>query len=310
MQEITVKIPATIANVCVGFDVMGLALAEPFDLLKVQLKDEPGIELINEIEGVDMPLTIDDNCASVSALEVLKVVGKPNQGIKIYFIKKIRPGSGLGSSAASAAGAAYAVNELLGRPLTTNELIPYAMAGEEVASKAWHADNVAPAILGGFTLIRENEPLDIVQVPYPSDLRVIALHPEIVIKTSEARAVLPEKIPMGTGAKQWANLGAFVVGLATEDFGLISRSMNDYVAEPYRAKLIPGFDELKHAAIQAGALGFGISGSGPTVFAFVNGLELADQVYRAMGACYTELGVAPFDIYNTSINQNGPVVVD
>ena len=217
-----------------------------------------------------------------------------NNGFKIDINKKIKPGSGIGSSAASAAGAVFAVNELLGKPFSKKELIQYAMAGESFASGVPHADNLAPVILGGFTLVRDNKCLDVISLPSPPDL-IVTIH---------SRSILKKNIPLNKAVQQWGNLGAFVSALYTNDYDLISRSINDKVIEPIRSMLIPKYQEVKEAALESGALGSGISGSGPSIFALSRGKLNAKKVGDAMKTVYASIDLE-FDIHYSHINKKG-----
>ena len=265
MNHVSVFAPASVANISCGFDVLGVCLDNIGDTLHIQETSKPGIE-ITEIIGQDLPLDPKKNVASVAGMALL-ADHKSNRGFEIKIEKGIKAGSGIGSSSASAAGAVVGINHLLGNPYTRNELISFAMKGERVACGTAHADNVSPVLLGGFTLVRSLKPLDVVTLNSPLELVVTIIHPEIEIKTADARAVLLDKLHLKQAVAQTANLGALVTGLFKEDYELIRRSLVDHIVEPVRSMLIPGFGELKKAANEAGALGTGISGSGPSVFA-------------------------------------------
>jgi len=225
-------------------------------------------------------------------------------GFQIDIEKKIKPGSGVGSSAASAAGAVFGINQLLGAPYTNNELIRFALAGEAIASGAAHADNLAPVLLGGFTLVRSNKTLDVIKLPNPSELVATVIHPNIELKTIHSRAILKPTIPLNKAIEQWGNLGAFVSALYTEDYDLLSRSMKDKVIEPYRAMLIPKFEQTRQAALKSGALGSGISGSGPSIFALSRGMQTAKKVGEAMADVYKKLDLE-HQLYFSKINTEG-----
>ena len=231
-----------------------------------------------------------------------------NFGIELTIHKGFSPGSGLGSSAASAAGAAFGANQLLGNIYSTLELTKFAMFGEEVACGTQIADNVAAAIYGGFVLVRSYEPLDIIKLPVPSELRVVAIHPQIAIKTKDARAVLPAKIALKDAVTQWANVGGLISGLYTDNYKLISNSLVDVVAEPARKTLIPFFDEVKNSALKAGALGAGISGSGPTIFALCKGDEVAKKVYNSIQENYKNRGI-DFEMFISKVNPEGIKII-
>jgi len=214
------------------------------------------------------------------------------------------PGSGIGSSAASSAAAAFAGNLLLGNIFSVDELVRFAMEGERLASGAPHADNVAPALYGGITLVRSYEPLDIVQINVPRELFCVIIHPEIEIKTSVARGLLDPHLPLATAVRQWGNVGGLVAGLYSEDYDLIGRSLEDYVAEPKRSGLIPGFRDLKERAIASGALGAGISGSGPSVFALCRGESSAAAVLVSMQEVMTKARIS-FNAYMSPVSLRG-----
>ncbi|MEM9001403.1 MAG: homoserine kinase [Bacteroidota bacterium] len=302
MEEIKIFCPATIANVSCGFDVLGLALNAIGDEMTVRKKGSNGIA-ITKVLGQQLPLETHKNVAGVAAMALLQEIDH-KIGFEIEIHKKIKPGSGIGSSAASSAGAVWAINQLLGNPFSKRELVYFAMQGEKLASNVPHADNVAPAIYGGFTLIRSYDPLDIVPIHTPKALFATVIHPQIEIKTSESRKILKANIPLEKGIRQWGNLGGLISGLYTEDFELISRSLEDHIVEPIRSILIPGFNDIKNEAIKAGALGCGISGSGPSIFALSKGKENANRVANAMKDIYKTIGV-DFDLHVSKVNLNG-----
>ena len=306
MNEIKLFCPATIANVSCGFDVLGLCLESVGDTMTISKTTIKGVRII-EIIGADLPLETDRNVAGVAALSLLNAL-QPDFGFDISISKNIKAGSGIGSSAASAAGAVYGINKLLGSPFITKELVPFAMQGEKLASGTAHADNVAPALLGGFTLIRSYEPLDIITIPSPANLYVTVIHPQIELKTQDARSVLKENISLKKATIQCGNLGGLISGLYTSDYELIGRSLHDELVEPVRSILIPKFDALKAAAIAAGALGGGISGSGPSVFALSKGEATARKVADAMAAIMNETGI-PFEVHVSPINSEGIKVI-
>ena len=302
MKSIRVFCPGTIANVSCGFDVLGLSLAGVGEYMTVTQTTTKGIT-ISEITGQDLPLETAKNVAGVAGLALLEALGS-EAGFDIKIEKKIKAGSGIGSSAASSAGAVWAINHLLGNPYTTIELIPFAMEGERLASGVAHADNVAPALLGGFTLVRSTDPLDVVSLPSPRELYATVIHPQIEIKTADSRRILKSSLSLKDAITQWGNVGGLVAGLYREDYELIGRSLQDVVIEPVRSILIPGFDEIKAAALNAGALGCGISGSGPSVFALSKGADKAHEVAQQLKVVYTPMGI-PFDIHISNINEKG-----
>ncbi|AEM71484.1 homoserine kinase [Allomuricauda ruestringensis DSM 13258] len=302
MEEIKVFCPATIANVSCGFDVLGLALDSVGDEMTIRKTSEKGIR-ITKIIGQDLPLETDKNVAGVAALALMEK-SDYDGGFEIEIDKRIKPGSGIGSSAASSTGAVWGINELLGKPFSNLELVKFAMQGEKLASDVAHADNVAPAIYGGFTLVRSYNPLDIIPIPTPSELFATVIHPQIEIKTSDSRKILKTTISMQQGIQQWGNLGGLIAGLFQNDYDLIGRSLHDHIVEPIRSILIPAFDDIKANALKVGALGSGISGSGPSIFALSKGEEIAQQVAESMKETYQNIGV-DFDIHISKVNSQG-----
>ena len=302
MEEIKIFCPATIANVSCGFDVLGLALDAVGDTMIVRKSAEKGIR-ITKIIGQELPLETKKNVAGVAGLALLEKSGFEG-GFEIEIDKNIKPGSGIGSSAASSAGAVWGMNELLGRPFSKLELVKFAMQGEQLASSVAHADNVAPALFGGFTLVRSYNPLDIVPIPTPDELFATVIHPQIEIKTSDSRKILKTNISLEKGIQQWGNVGGLIAGLFQSDYDLIGRSLEDHIIEPIRSILIPGFDQIKSGAIESGALGCGISGSGPSIFALSKGEDVAKIVAQSMDKIYSDVGI-PFDIHISKINTKG-----
>lgn len=301
-NEIKVFCPATVANISCGFDVLGVALDSVGDEMTIRKVSEKGIK-ITKLTGQDLPKETLNNVAGVAGNAFL-LAADYDGGFEIEIYKKIKPGSGIGSSAASSAGAVWAMNHLLGNPFSKTELVKFAMEGERLASDVAHADNVAPALFGGFTLVRSYSPLDVITIPAPSELYVTIIHPQIEIKTSDSRKILKTTISMETGIKQWGNVGGLIAGLFKEDYDLIGRSLEDHIVEPIRSILIPGFDEVKKVALQAGALGSGISGSGPSIFAFSKGNDIALKVGDAMKVIYDKIGIA-YEIHVSKINMDG-----
>lgn len=304
MKEISVLAPATVANVVCGFDCLGFCLESPNDLMTLRLIDEKTVK-IKHLDDYDLPLETEKNVAGKALLAVLEKIDE-NVGFEVEITKKIMPGSGVGSSAASAAGAVVAANKLLGERFNPNELIDLAMQGERVASGARHADNIAPCVLGGFTLVRSIEPMDVISIEYPP-LFVTVIHPQIEIKTSYAREILPKEIPLKSAVRQWSDVGSLIAGLQKGDYDLIARSLQDFIVEPVRKKLIPRFDDLKRESLQAGALGGGISGAGPSVFMFSQTLQIAEKVGERMREIYAQTDI-DFDIYISPINKQGVIL--
>ncbi len=301
-SEIRIFSPATVANVSCGFDVLGFCLDSVGDIMHVKKVTKKGIR-ITKIDGFDLPLDITKNVAGVSAIALYEDA-KPDCGFEIEIYKKIKPGSGIGSSSASAAGSVFAINELLGRPYDSTTLTSFAMKGEALASGNEHADNIAPALFGGFTLVRSIQPLEIIELPVPNNLYATLIHPQIEIKTSEARQILPKDIPLKNAITQWANVGSLIHALHTNNYELISKSLKDVVAEPYRSKLIPHFDKVKHSAIDSGALGCGISGSGPSIFSLSKGIENARIIEKTMQNIFDKTHIK-YATFVTKINKSG-----
>jgi homoserine kinase len=307
MTEIKLFCPATIANLSCGFDVLGLCLATAGDEMIIRKSDIKGVR-ITKIVGANLPMETESNVSGVAALAMLEEV-ETEFGFEIEIYKNIKAGSGIGSSAASSAGAVFGINELLGRPFTRKELVKFAMQGEKLASGNAHADNVAPCLLGGFTLVRSSNPLDIIKIDSPSELYATVVHPQIELKTSDARSVLKQTVSLKSAITQWGNVGGLVAGLYTNDYELIGRSLHDEIIEPVRSLLIPCFDLIKKTAYENGALGSGISGSGPSIFALSKGKETAEKIAKAMSAVYDEINL-PYEIHVSKVNADGVTVVE
>ncbi len=306
MNEIKLFCPASVANVSCGFDILGICLENVGDEMIIRKTNNPGVK-ITKIKGDNLPFENKKNVAGISAMTLVKEKNIPF-GFEIEIYKGIASGSGIGSSAASSAGAVFGINKLLGSPFTKNELIKFAMEGEKLASGTLHADNVAPIILGGFTLIRCSKTLDIINLPTPKDLFITIVHPKIELKTSDSRSVLKQKVPLQKTIQQSANLASLVSGLYTNDYKLISRSLVDVIIEPSRSALIPAFDELKYAAKKKGSLGSGISGSGPSMFALSKGEKIAKNVSAEMGKVLEPLDVE-YETFISKINTEGIKII-
>ena len=302
MKEIKIFSPATVANVACGYDVLGFCLDTIGDEMVIRKTKEKGIT-ISKIEGFDLPYNIEENVAGVSALAMYNAINV-DFGFEIEIYKNIKPGSGIGSSAASAVGSVFGMNELIGKPFNKTQLTEFAMKGEAIASQCEHADNLAPALFGGFTLVKSVKPLEVLQLPTPKDIYATVIHPLIEIKTSESRAILPSKVELRNAIHQWANVGSFVHALHTNDYELLSRSLKDVVVEPYRSQLIPSFKEVKQAVLDNGALGCSISGAGPSIFTLNKGLENANRVKQVMHEIYEKTDI-DFEIHVTKINEEG-----
>jgi len=304
-RSIEIHAPATIANLVCGFDVLGLALNEPYDIMKLSLSNQPGIR-IQHTDAFKLPTIPEQNVAGVSLLELMQDL-EPGIGFELTIEKQIKPGSGLGSSAASAAGAVMAANHLLGNLFSKEDLVRFAMAGEKLASGVKHADNISPGIYGGITLIRSIFPLDIISLSAPP-MFVAVVHPQIEVKTSDAREILRKEVLLKDAIKQWGNIAGLVAGFMKNDYGLISRSLEDVIIEPVRSILIPGFDEVKKKSLNAGALGGGISGSGPSIFMLCEKRETALQVEKIMQDNYESTGLN-YHTYVTTINNEGIKII-
>lgn len=304
-NDIHVFAPASVANVACGFDTLGFAIHRPGDDIVARFSDKPGLT-ISKITGDEgkLPLEPEKNTAGVAAMALMKHLGVV-QGIELEIHKGIPIGSGMGSSACSAVGAALAVNELMERPLEKEALLPFALQGEAIASGgAIHADNVGPCLLGGMVLVRSNEDLDTINIPVPENLYAAVALPGLEILTAEARNILRTEIPMKDAVTQWGNLGGMIAGLMMKDFPLIGRALKDVIAEPYRSSLIPGFYHAKQAALNAGALGCSISGAGPAVFALCKGDDIAFKVGVAMQQAFIGQGVG-CERFISTINTQG-----
>ena len=301
MNKITVQCPATVANLVCGFDVLGMALEEPYDIMEVSLLDEPVVR-ISSGDGFPLPSDPAQNTAGAPLLAMQEELEKP-VGFEVIIHKKIKPGSGVGSSAASAAGAVVAANHLLKNRFSKEDLVRFAMFGEKVASGVKHADNIAPCIYGGITLIRSIFPLDIVSIPAPL-LHVTVVHPQIEVKTADARQILRKEVLLKDAIRQWGNIAGLVAGFIKNDYELIGRSLEDVIIEPVRSMLIPGFDQVKSQCKTAGALGGGISGSGPSIFMLSRDIHTARAIEQVMKRIYNDIGL-DYHTYVTTINHTG-----
>lgn len=301
MKEVTVRAPATVSNVVCGFDCLGFAIDEPFDEVTARRSGRPGVSITHE-DGFGLPTDPEKNVAGV-AVAALLAEAQADFGVEIIIEKAIKPGSGIGSSGASSCGAVVAANWLLEEQFPPEKLIEFAMEGERLASGSRHADNVAPCILGGFVLVRSIDPVDVVRLDFPP-LFATVIHPQIEVRTAESRAVLPELVPLASAVRNWSNLGAFIAGLEHGDYDLIGRSLVDEIVEPARRGLIPHFEEAKAAGISAGAIGGGISGSGPSMFMLSKTRERAEIVRTAMAEAYHTTGIE-FNTYVSEIVSQG-----
>lgn len=306
MREIKVNVPATVANLVCGFDILGMALNDPQDEMTLSLSDEPGVR-IRHTDEYNLSESPSQNVAGVALLALMEEC-EEKAGFDLIIHKHIKPGSGLGSSAASSAGAVVAANYLLGNIFSKEDLIRFAMNGEKLASGVKHADNISPCIFGGVTLIRSIFPLDIIRLDAPP-LFVTVVHPQIEVRTSDARQILRKEVQLKDAIKQWGNIAALVAGFMKKDYGLISRSLEDVIIEPVRSILIPGFGEVKTKSKEAGALGGGISGSGPSIFMMSKEKDTAQEVAKIMKNIFENIGV-DYKIYVTNINEGGVKIIE
>jgi homoserine kinase len=306
---IKVFAPATVANVVCGFDVLGFAVNEPGDEVVMKVTDKPGI-VISRITGDNGRLPFDPkkNTVSVSVEHYLKSINRTDIGLDIELHKKMPIGSGLGSSSASTVAGLFAAKTLLGDTTEVAKLLPFARKGEEMACGHGHADNVAPALLGGFVLIRSYEPLDVIKLPHPKGLYCAIVFPDVDVPTREARQIIRNKIQMKDAVTQWGNIAGLVSGLFMNDIDLIGRSMKDILVEPVRSMLIPDFYKMRDIAMGAGAVSFGISGSGPSVFAFTKDEQTAAQITQKLKHHLAKLNIGS-NTYLSPINDEGPKVL-
>lgn len=306
---IKVFAPASVSNVNVGFDILGFAIHGPGDEIIIREGKEPGL-VITEIRGAKgkLPLAVDKNTAGVAAMALLHHLGEKNRPLEMIIHKKMPVGSGLGSSAASAVGGVFAVSEFLRTGMHKIELLPFALEGEKVSDGALHADNVAPSLLGGMVIIRDTLAMDVKKLPIPAGLNVCVIYPHVQVLTRESRAILDNQVPLEKFIRQQGNLAAFVAAMYTSDFDMLRRCLSDEVIEPQRAHLIPGFYEMKDIALEAGALGFGISGAGSSMFALCDNSFTAGEIAKKAEDFYAikSLGC---NTYLSTINHEGVMVL-
>lgn len=307
-KTIRASAPATVANVCCGFDILGFAVHAPSDEVTLTFNDSREV-VMKEIHGDQgrLPLEASRNTATVAVLSYLKATGK-EVGIDMVLHKKLPLGSGMGSSAASAAAALVAINSYFGNPLSRDQLIPHAMEAERIACGSAHADNVAPSLMGGFVLVRDYHPLDVVKVPVEISLFCTLVHPHLELRTEDSRKVLKPTVTLKEAITQNGNTAGLMIGLMCGDYELIGRSLKDVIAEPIRSVFIPGFDQMKSKAKAAGAIGSGISGSGPTLFALSRDQETAKRVGDVLHRHFLDHELSS-DIHISSINQEGAKIL-
>jgi len=300
---IKVFAPATVSNMACGYDLMGFALEKPGDEIIGKLSNKPGVHITN-IYGDKGKLSKETmlNTASVAAQKFLDHLGDPSIGIEMEIYKKMPFGSGMGSSAASAAAGVMLANELLKRPLRKRELLPFAVLGEQVADGSYHGDNVAPSLLGGIIFIRDNASLDFHRVMCPPGLYATVVHPKIKILTKDARDILSDSVSLKQHIAQNGNLGGLIIGLNNGDFDLIKRSLQDVIIEPQRAALIPGFHDVQEAALKENVLGCSISGAGPAIFALSNNNLIAENAGEAMQKAFLKHKIES-TVYLSKINR-------
>ena len=305
---IKVFAPASVANVAVGYDILGFALDKPGDEIIARFSDTPGLR-ITKITGAKgkLPYDVLKNTAGFAAQKLLDHMGESGRGIEMEIHKKMPFGSGLGSSAASAVAGVMAINELYKRPLTKRDILPFAVLGEQIADGAYHADNVAPSLLGGMILVRSNKELDVHRLHVPKGLYATVVYPHVKVLTKDSRAILSDQISLNQCIKQTGNIAGFIVGMYNSDIELIGRSLKDVIIEPQRAALIPHFYDVKAAALKAGALGCSISGAGPSIFALSRNSLIAEQVGEEMTRIFTDNKIKN-QLFISQINQEGAIL--
>ena len=309
MKTVRAFAPATVANVSCGFDIFGFAVEQPGDEVTLTLTETSGVRIKQIVgDGGRLPLAAEKNTAGVAVLAFLKAMDS-GQGVDIVLRKNLPLGSGMGSSAASSVAALVGINHLFGEPFRKEALLPFAMEAERVACGAAHADNVAPSLMGGFVLIRGYDPPDVVSIPTPPDLYCTLIHPQLELNTQDSRKVLRVNITLRDAITQWGNIAGLVAGLMKPDYGLISRSLKDVIAEPVRSVLIPGFDIIKQKAVEGGALGCGISGSGPTIFALSGDRETAHRVGKIIGEEFAKFHLNS-EVFVSAINPVGATILE
>lgn len=304
-EAVKVWAPATVANVAVGYDILGFAINGPGDEVLLKRGSEKGLKIV-EITGAQgkLPLDPKKNTAGFAALQLLKHLDAIEEPLEMTIRKKMPFGSGLGSSAASAVAGVFAVNELLKTGLTKRDILPFAVEGEQIADGAWHADNVAPSLLGGMTLIRDNASLDVHKIYIPKGLQAVVIYPKVEVLTRDSRAILSQSLSLDQHIKQTGNLGGLLIGMYNSDFDLIQRSLEDVIIEPQRASLIPCFYEMKEAAMTHGALGFSISGAGPSMFALCNNSLVSEKIIESANKIYNDKKIR-ITTFHSEINNEG-----
>ena len=306
MNKITISVPSSVANVSCGFDVLGFCLEKPCDEMTVEIKKNQGVD-IQIINEKSIPTNPKDNVCGAVAFAMIKKLNF-KYGFKIKIIKNIKPGSGIGSSAASAAGTAFAINQLTGNIFSKLDLVKYAMYGEEIASGAKHADNLSPVIFGGFTLVRSLKPLDIIPLPSLKELYVIITHPLIELKTKDARLIIDKKINLEKAIQQWGNLAGFIASLYTKNYELLSKTIEDVIIEPQRLKLIPNYREIVDS-VSKYTLGSGISGAGPSIFSICKGKQNSEIVLDKIREITNKKSIE-YNLILSNINTEGIKIIN
>jgi len=296
--------PATVANVAVGYDVLGFAINDIGDELIIRKGTARGLKIKAIHNNNTLSKDIMKNTAGFAAFKVLESLGMENEAIEMELIKNMGIGTGLGSSAASAVAGAFGINEFLGNPYNKIDLLRFATLGEELADGAYHADNVAPSLLGGIVLIRDVSTMDVIKLPVPMGIKCVLIYPEIEVLTQDSRAILSDQISLNDHIKQSGNLAAFVSALYKADLDLLSRSLSDCIVEPQRAHLIPLFHKAKELALDNNALGYSISGAGPSMFALCSNSNIAENVAESIRGLYTDNQINS-NYYISDINLTG-----
>jgi homoserine kinase len=307
-RTVTVFAPASLSNLGPGFDVLGLALEQPGDVVVARIKKEQGLSFYADGMGESRYGNTKKNVAAYVAELMMKEFKLPF-GIELTLHKKMPIGSGLGSSAASSVAAVVALNALLPKPLKKPDLLRFCVEGERLASGSPHADNVAPSLLGGACLIRSYEPLDVVQIPVKNSFWFVVVHPHVVVLTKTARKILPRNVPLRKAVNHWGNVSGLTVALMTGDARLLGKCMEDVIIEPVRAKLVPGFYEAKESAFSQGAFGCTLTGSGPSMFAVASSKNKAREIGNAMARSFTKISNTKSDIFVSRINLDGARMV-
>jgi homoserine kinase len=307
MDSIKLHAPATIANISCGFDILGICLDTPYDEIEIKKISNKEV-IINSIKSTfsDIPVIPNQNTGGIPALMIIKDYSL-DFGFEINIKKGIPLCGGLGSSAATAAGVAYGINKLLNNKLSEEEIVKYALEGEKISSKTPHADNIGPCINGGFVIIKNTNPLELINVSI-GDYYFSVIHPKIKVSTKMARELLPENIKLKDAVKQWGNIASLVYGFTSDNVNLIKSSMEDYIIEPVRSKLIPHYDKVKESALKNGAIGCSISGSGPSIFSMSESYEDSKRILSEMEKVFNVHSIS-YHSYLSKINKRGITIL-